>query len=173
MNDIPLRELSVNARAPRRSSILTLHLEGMKNSEIAKRAQCSPRTVQRALKRYDELGDFGDRPRSGRPPKHDERDKRELARLVTSQRSLKAVDATAKYNAVRNRNKHLSASTVKNDLADADLGAHVKQWKPPLKPQQRRGRLAWARNMQERMEKGEIDWRFVVFTDESKFTIQG
>lgn len=51
----------------RRVTAIGLHKRGMKNSDISKTLGMPMRTVQKAVKRFKELGTTEDRPRSGRP----------------------------------------------------------------------------------------------------------
>ena len=51
----------------KREAIIELHRAGKKNSEIVKLIKAPRSTVYHTVKRFNELGNAADRPRSGRP----------------------------------------------------------------------------------------------------------
>ena len=55
------------AAHPNRASIVDLHNSGYAKGVIARMLQVHPRTVRRAILRYEETDNTADRPRSGRP----------------------------------------------------------------------------------------------------------
>lgn len=154
MDRIPLRELSINQRPGRRESQVALRKAGLTVEEIAKRTQCSERTVYRTLKKYDQEGHFEDYPRSGRPQKHTERDDRDITRPIDLGQAMTAVDAARDYNAVRPDEQHLSISSVRKILKEAGLPARVKPRKPALTKAQIAKRYAWAKAMKLKAEAG-------------------
>ena len=50
-----------------RESIIALHLKNVRQCDIAKRLDVCRKLVSKTMKRYQELGNIQDRPRSGRP----------------------------------------------------------------------------------------------------------
>ena len=62
----------------------------------------------------------------------------------------------------------VSTDTVRRQLKMLGLNGRVKRKKPFLSAKNKAARLAWAKKYQHMTKE---DWRWVVFTDESPFTI--
>lgn len=57
---------------------MSLNMTPLGPSRIANMVGCSPETVPKVVKKFEATGSMEDRPRSGRPPKFDSRDHRQL-----------------------------------------------------------------------------------------------
>jgi len=168
-----MAELSHNELAPRRAVICKLTELGYTPKEVEKQALCGPTARRSALRRFRNLGHFGDAPRCGGPLKHSERDERELERLLVTGKAHTGVEACDMYNESRPSEKQLSQSSVQAILAKYDLPGRAKPRKPSLQTKQRRARQRWALEMKRQMDAGVLDWNAVAFTDESKFRMFG
>lgn len=125
-------------------------------------------TVSRLLKRHNDTGSYSRRPGSGSTRVTTAREDRHL---VNSAQRSHTVTAT------RLRQEHLNASgrlistqTVRNRLHEAGLYARRQCRQVFLLPRHRRARLEWAT---EHLNWGSNEWRRVLFSDESRFTIDG
>jgi transposase len=56
---------------PHREAAVKEYLAGIKKVVILKKYKMSKPTLNKAIEKYETSGNFTDRPRSGRPPKHD------------------------------------------------------------------------------------------------------
>lgn len=153
-------------RENKRVQIVTLRQEGFSLREIATKASVDRRTVQRVCKRVQKTSSFKDQPRSGRPPLLDDRQKRLIARSVNREETKTA--ETIRKEVATFHNINVSRDTIARALKSFGYVARVKIKKPALSEKQRKARLAWAR---EYVSWTVDDWKNVVWSDESKFTL--
>ena len=150
-----------------RSLICHHSQNGIPPPEIANLTGVHLRTVQRIVKNYKERGYYEDAPRSGRPPKLDQRAIRHLNRHVDHNRRQSLANITRDVNNFNT--SHVVPRTVKHAMNGIlGLNARVAAKKPFLNAGHKRARLIWAKD-----HKGwkEEDWHHVIWTDESSVEI--
>ncbi len=154
------------SREQRRVKIVTLRDEGFSVKEIAERTGADRRTVQRVCKRVKETGTFKEKHRSGRPALLDARKRRIIARILQriDTKNAEAVRKEAKTH----HNIEVSRDTISRALKTMGYIARVKFKKPRLTVKQKKARLNWARKYASWTSD---DWRKVIWSDESKFTL--
>jgi transposase len=156
-----------NTHPDLRSLIYNHAQSGTSLPEIANLYGVHLRTVQRILKNYQERGYHIDAPRSGRPPRLDQRAIRHLNHHVERNRRQPLADITQHVNTFTI--PPVASRTVKRALNKAlGLNAHVAAKKPFLKKVHRQARHRWARGHR---GWGEKDWHHVIWTDESSVEI--
>lgn len=131
---------------------------------IARRMNCHHRTITNLAERYQRTNSSRDRPRSGRPRVTTRRDDRHIERDHLRDRHLPAAQTADTFpgpNGVASR-------TVRRRLRTAGLHSRRPYVGPQLTPQHRQRRLQWA---QQHLRWTRRDWRGVVFSDESRFSV--
>ncbi|GFS21453.1 transposable element Tc1 transposase [Elysia marginata] len=123
-------------------------------------------TIFRVRQRLHETDTVSDRPRSGRPRCTTQRQDRNLVRNHMNNSFLSA-SASSLHTRERN-NQRLSANTVRRRLSTSGLRACRPCIGPILTQRLRHQRTLWA---QEHAAWDRIQWRSVVFSDESRFCI--
>ena len=93
-----------------------LFKNGGKISDIARVLQQPRSTISDIIRRFREAGTVENRPRSGRPPAMDDRDYRQLEKIVKTERRAPLVKITAHFN--EERNVSVSNRTVSRRLRD-------------------------------------------------------
>ena len=99
-------------------------------------------------------------PRSGRPPKLNDRDQRHIKRYVRSDRTTRReplADISDKLNL------HVSSNTIRRVLKSTGMNHRIERKRPFLTRQQKRARLAFAKKF---IHWTIEDWKRVIFTDE-------
>ncbi|GFW58448.1 transposable element Tcb2 transposase [Trichonephila clavipes] len=107
------------------------------------------------------------RPVQGRPRATTPAEDRFLALSARRRRTTTVPQLVADH--FQASGKRISATTVRNRLHNAGLYARRPVVCVPLNGQQRRNRLCWAR---ERVSWTQQQWASVLFTDESRFTME-
>ena len=115
---------------------------GEKISDIARVLQ-QPRSTISDIRIFREAGTVKNRPRSGRPPAMDDRDYRQLEKIVKTARRAPLVEITAKLN--EERNVSVSKRTVRWRLRDQGFSRRVCRKKVVIKFDNRQKLLAWCR----------------------------
>ena len=153
------RRLSVELRAEIAARYLFTKVS-MK--EMAQVYSVSTSTIHDIVKKKNDYGTVVDRPRSGRPKISTFRDDQRLIRSSLKDRFQTASQLRHLW--------HIRAfnSTVKRRLLVAGLRGCVSKMKPPLTAKHRKARLVWC---QARCNWTVEQWRNVVFTDESAFSL--
>ncbi|GFS18163.1 transposable element Tcb1 transposase [Elysia marginata] len=128
--------------------------------------ECKQDDDFRLRQRLHETDTVSDRPRSGRPRCTTQRQDRNLVRNHVINRFLSA-SASSRQTRGRN-NQRISANTVRRRLSTSGLRAHRLYIGPILAQRHRHQRTLWA---QEHAAWDRIQWRSVVFSDESRFCI--
>jgi transposase len=135
-------------------------------SEIARNVGCSDKTVKAILVKYKNGQSLDPKPRSGRPRITTSADDRAIKYQSVKNRRLTAVDI--RRNVLTKDGKHPCVRTIRNRLIEVGLNGRVAAKKPFLKPEHIAARLEWAKKYRE----WDVDnWRSVVFSDESPFTL--
>ncbi|GFR97705.1 transposable element Tcb1 transposase [Elysia marginata] len=149
-----------------RHRALGLLQAGLPTSEISLRMNVNRTTIFRLRQRLHEMDTVSDQPRSGRPSCTTQRQDRNLVRNHVNNRFL---SASASSRETRGRiNQRMSANTVRRRLSTSGQSARRTYIGPILAQRHRHQRTLWA---QERAAWGRIQWRSVVFSDESRFCI--
>ncbi|GFR59450.1 transposable element Tcb1 transposase [Elysia marginata] len=149
-----------------RHRALGLLQAGLPISEVSLRMNVNRMTIFRLRQRLHETDTVSDRPRSGRPRCTTQRKDRNLVRNHMNNRFLSA-SASSRQTRGRN-NQPISANTVRRRLSTPGLQARRPYIGPILIQRHRRQRTLWA---QEHAVWDRIQWRNVVFSDESRFCI--
>ena len=150
-----------------RVRICTLREEGHSYKIIAKKTGKPYQSISKICRRVKKTKSFKDRPRSGRPKLIDERKMRVLARILQ-----KSKVKTAEFVRKEARMFHgidVSRDTVARALTKMGYGVRVKRKKPALTKNQKKARLDWARKHSTWTSD---DWRHVIWSDESPFSIE-
>jgi transposase len=164
---MPKSSGSHNTTPELRSVIFGMAEAGIPPSEIANFGNITIRTVQRILKNYKDRGHHDDTPRSGRPPKLDDRAIRHLKISVEKNRRQSFHDLTSIIN--NTVASPVSVATVRHTVNDKlGMNARVAAKKPYLKPAHRKARREWGRAHQ---RWGEEDWEHVIWTDEASMEV--
>jgi transposase len=151
--------------AETRSLVLERLCQGESARKVAASVDISPRTVNRI--RNDTIS-RAEKPSAGRQSILTERQRRQLARWVTSGSADTAVDLQAELRATSGT--AVSVQTVRNALKSLGMKAYVKKKKPLLTPRHRKQRLDFAIKYQHWTRE---DWHRVVFSDETKINRLG
>jgi len=148
-----------------REAIIQLHCAGKTNPEIVKVLKAPKSTVRDAVKRYQELGTTGDRPRCGRP------------RTARTPTKIKCIRERIRRNPKRSMRKIAKSldideksvrTIVKEDLKLSPFKMTNRQQLTDLQKQKRLDRSKILLNaMKDGTQAGEI-----VFSDEKMFTVE-
>ncbi|GFR76295.1 transposable element Tc1 transposase [Elysia marginata] len=149
-----------------RHRALGLLQAGLPISKVFFRINVNRTTIFRLRQRLHETDTVSDRPRSGRPRCTTQRQDRNLVRNHINNRFLSA-SASSRQTRGRN-NQRISANTVTRRLSISGLRARRPCTGPILTQRHRHQRTLWA---QEHAAWDCIQWRSVVFSDESRFYI--
>jgi transposase-like protein len=142
--------------------------EGSKSfRQIAREVGCDESSVRRIINNFDERGHSNDISRA--PRKHVTTPRQDRFIILKSKHNpwLTAVDIEKELK-VENGKKVCSVWTVRNRLLDAGLPGRVARHKPLINETQKGRRLDWAMAFKDYTPK---DWKKIVFTDESSFTL--
>lgn len=123
--------------------------------------------VHRTIRVYRDTGNVIDLPRSGRPSATDRDDDEFIVQQATENpfRSCSNLrDMLAQHH-----HRNVCSRTISNRLRRAGLNSYRALRFPSLTPYHRDERVAWART--HRRWSALQEWRLVVFTDESRFTL--
>lgn len=123
-------------------------------------------TVSRILKRYRQTGEYVAGTSTGRPRSTNERDDRVLIRTMQQDRRASARSLANSWSVHLDR--PISRRTTNRRMTSQGFGARRLIRKPFLTQRNRVLRLAWAR---EHSNLTIHHWRHVVFTDESRVTL--
>ena len=124
-------------------------------------------TVNYAIRRYNETGEYGRRQGSGRPRCTNERDDRYAVSTVLRNRHLPATIVAHRLAEVRN--VIVSARTIRRRFHEVGLVSRRPATGPALEPRHRVARLQFAR---QHINWTRADWESVLFTDESRFALR-
>ncbi|GFR65509.1 transposable element Tc1 transposase [Elysia marginata] len=142
---------------------LGLFQAGLPISEVSLRMNLKKTTIFRVRQRLHETDTVSDRLRCGRPTCTTKRQDRNLVRNHMKNRFLSA-SALLPHTRERN-NQRISANTVRRRLSTSGLRARRPYIGPILTQRLRHQRTLWA---QEHAAWDRIQWRSVVFSDESR-----
>ena len=116
-----------------------------------------PWTAQHLIQRFKETGSTANKPRTGRPSKLTDYDKRQVIRTARKNRRMPLTELT---NHIATK---VSVSTIRRVLAAQGYHRRVARKVPFLTPHHKHLRLIWARMNKNLTAQ---DWSRIIFTDE-------
>ena len=155
-------------RQNERESAMTYLLQGVSQSEVARRLGVHQSTINCLRKRLQTTGSTADQPRSGRPRVTTERQDRRIRLLHLRDRFRTAVQTALETPGTHNNRIH--PKTVRNRLKDFGLTAHRPYVGPLLTPRRRAVWMNWLQHHRPNHFSHQR-WRLVLFSDESRFTL--
>jgi len=149
-----------------RGRVIGLYEAGYTERAISEKTGYGKTTIHNIITKYRNTGILTVAPRSGRPKKLDERDKRHLKIIVNQNRRNSA--EKVKKDFIESSGKEVSKSTIKRALYKMGYHSRTALRKPHISEPNRKVRLKWAR---ERRFWTIDDWKRVIWSDESRFTL--
>ena len=135
---------------------------------IARHFNVCKRTIFRLQARHRQTGSVQDRPRSGRPKKTAAREDRYLVTSSRRHRFMSCPELASRIRAATRTS--VSHDTVRNRLRAASLTARRPYVGIPLSQRHRDARVQWSR---QHLQWTRRQWDSVIFTDESRFNVDG
>ena len=149
-----------------RGRAIALLMQDQRQKQVANHFGVNVSTIERLVRRLRETGHLADRPRSGRPRVTSRRQDRTIRLAHLRNRHLTATETA--LNTVGTHNRQISPKTVGSRLREIGLRARRPYVGLPLTQARRLRRMALLtapRLFPMRQ------WRRVLFTDESRFTL--
>ena len=147
---------------------IALLMQGQRQQQVANHFGVNVSTVERLVRRLRETGHLADRPRSGRPRVTSRRQDRTIRLAHLRNRQLTATETA--LNTVGTHHRQISPKTVGSRLREIGLRARRPYVGLPLTQARRLRRMAWLTVHAPRLFLMR-QWRRILFTDESRFTI--
>ena len=147
-----------------RGRAIALLMQGQRQQQVANHFGVNVSTIERLR----ETGHSADRPRSGRPRVMLRRQDRTILLAHLRNRHLTATETA--LNTVGTHNRQISPKTVGSRLREIGLRACRPYVALPLTQARRLRRMAWLTAHAPRLFPMR-QWRRVLFTDESRFTL--
>jgi transposase len=145
-----------------RVQAIALLTTGKTNEYVAKKIRCSVRTVQRWWKQLQDTHSIKKKKSPGRPNKLNDRDLRQLKRIIGTNPSMSAKDLGKSLATPVCRN------TVLKRLHEEGINSYLPLKRPLLTRANAIKRLEWAKQHQALKEE---DFLFWAFSDESTFEL--
>ena len=153
-------------RQEKRAQVVALKQQGILNNDIAVATGLTVRGIQKINCTVKHTHSFKDRPRSGRPEKLTDRNKRTLAKMVKKKETS---NASAISRALKTTHSiAVSPDTVRRSLKSLGYACRIKKKKPKLTEKHKKARLAFAKKYESWTTD---DWMKVIWSDESKFNL--
>jgi len=150
-----------------RGGVIYCWKAGVKQNVIAQVVECSEAVVSNIINRYKTTNETSVKPRSGAPKKINERSLRVIKRTIKcGARTLSAEQLHSQW--IENGGKEVSINTFRKAIYSLGYHSRVMCRKPLISLTNQRKRLAWAK---ERQNWTIADWKKVLFSDESTFTV--
>ena len=159
-NNTPRKELTDDQR----NEIIGVYKCGIKGSTISVNLGLSSSTVYDTINQFNKTGSPHPQYRPGRPKMLSERDERALVRIANSDREATLADITNGLGAALQ--KPISTKTTSRYLNKLGWKSCFKCKKPLLTKAHAKARLNWCH---EHKLWSNLEWKHVIFTDESKF----
>lgn len=156
------KELTIFERA----KIIGFYETGDSERTISGKTGHSKTAIHNAITNYRKTGAFTSSPRSGRPRKMTERDKRHLKVIIHKERRAPAQKVKEIFT--DSTGKEVCENTIRRTLYEMGYHSRVALRKPYISESNRRFRLKWTR---ERRSWTINDWKKIVWSDESRFTL--
>ena len=151
-----------------RGRAIALLMQGQRQQQVANHFGVNVSTIERLVRRLRETGHLADRPRSGHPRVTLRRQDRTIRLAHLRNRHLTATETA--LNTVGTHNRQISPKTVGSRLREIGLWACHQYVGLPLTEARRLRRMAWLMVHEPRIFPMR-QWRRVLFTDESRFTL--
>ena len=151
-----------------RARAIALLMQGQRQQQVANHFGVNVSTTERLVRHLRETGHLADRSRSGRPRVTSRRQDRAIRLAHLRNRHLTATETA--LNTVGTHNRQISPKTVGSRLCEIGLRARRPYVGLPLTQARRLRRMAWLTAHAPRLFPMR-QWRRVLFTDESRFTI--
>jgi transposase len=135
----------------------------MPHRAIAKKLKRDPRTIGRFLSRYKKSGSYERRHGGGRVRATTNRDDRHIVLIAMRDRSISCPEIK------RQLGLRLNVRSIQLRLKEAGLGSYWAVKKPYISAENRKKRVAWAR---EHLNWTKEQWQSVLWSDESPFTLR-
>jgi transposase len=148
-----------------RFKAVKLHGEHYAEKEIARKCKMDVPWVRKALRRFNELGHFGNRPGQGRKEKLTDSDRTRLVKKVKGKQRQSTRKTANTFKTKKGQS--LSPETIRVALKSSGLYPHKKQKTPRLTEKQKQKRVEFAKKNHRR------DWDHAVFWDEKEFELFG
>jgi transposase len=148
-----------------RARVLTLHERGMGPSAIARELDLHRSFVARTIRERSAGFELADKPRSGRPYRLSAGDRAALVRMTELKPRMSVRTAAAQIEGQRGTS--VSYRTVQRYISGAGLHPYHPRAKPMLTAEQKRARVAFARDW---VDADVTRW---VFEDESTVVLRG
>lgn len=158
------KELSIEER----KIIINSHENGISYSEIGKIINRSKSTVQKVINRFKSENLIANKPRTGRPPKLNNREERKIEAIIKKDPFTSAPKIATELK--ESFGKDVSADTVRRCIKRAGYNARTARKKPHVSEINKEKRMEFAT---EYKNKTNEFWEKVIFSDESKFNIFG
>lgn len=142
--------------------IVGMHEAKMSGADIARNMGMPKTTVYTILKNFQLRGTVVSPKPTGRPQKLTPRDKREIVKLLSKNRSMSLAQIT------REMTVKVSYNTVRKAIRSLGYNNRIAAKKPFLSVGHKITRLQFAR---EHVHWSASDWKYVIWTDESTFEI--
>ncbi|PPR07123.1 hypothetical protein CVT26_012771 [Gymnopilus dilepis] len=126
-------------------------------AEAGRKENVKPRVAQYVVQHYKERGTTANKPRTGRPSKLTEYDKREIVRVARKNRRMPLAEIT------NNIATKVSVATVRRVLAARGYHRRVAKRVPFINHKHKQLRYAWGRMYRKWKRRR---WRHVIFSDE-------
>ena len=149
-----------------RGRAIVLLMQGQRQQQVANHFGVNVSTIERLVRRLRETGHLADRPRSGRPRMTSRRQDRTIRLAYLRNRHLTATETA--LNTVGTHNRQISPKTVGSRLREIGLPSRRPYVGLPLTQARRLRRMAW---LTAHALFPMRQWRRVLFTDESRFTL--
>jgi transposase len=146
--------------------IIGLHEAGNSERIISRKTGYGKTTIHNIIIKYHKTGALTIALQSGRPKKLNERDKRHLKVVLTQNRRTTTEKMQKEF--IESTGKEVSKSTVRRTLYEMGYHSRAALRKPLISEPNRLICLSWAR---ERRSWTINDWKKVVWSDESRFTL--
>ena len=146
---------------------IALLMQGQRQQQVANHFGVNVSAIERLVRRLRETGHLADRPRSGRPRVTSRRQDRTIRLAHLRNRHLTATETA--LNTVGTHNRQISPKTVGSRLREIGLRARRPYVGLPLTQARRLRRMAWTAHAPRLFPMRQ--WRRVLFTDESRFTL--
>lgn len=137
----------------KRAQIVALHEQGKSLREIAVEVGQAKSTVGRHIRNYKKRGHLNDAPRSGRPPKLDDRARRRVLSSIRKDPRRPLADVGMDFN--------VSRTIIRKVAVDAG------ERKVPMVTIPRASERSVARRVPWSSDHNETTWQQIIFTDES------
>jgi transposase len=157
------KNLKLN-REQMRVKVHSLRESGQSWREIGLATGKSKDAVRKIYRRVVKNNSFVDKPRSGRPRKLTERDRRVIVNIMRKS-EIKTAER-ARKEAASHHNINVSESTVLRAFHESGYVARVKRKKPLLTANNKKQRFAWAKQHNTWTIN---DWKNVIWSDETGF----